>query len=113
MAAETREARPPFAVRKEQLRARQVEAVADLVLGPPAVHRDHDGAERHRGPVGQDPLGRIGGEDGDVIAGADAVAVAECGGDGGDVPEMLAIAPAPAVGEDDVGLVAVDGGAGE
>ena len=91
----------------EQLRSCQVEAVADLLAGPPTVHRHHDPAERDHRPEGEDPLGTVGGEDRHPIAGGDAVPLLQRPCDRRNVGEVLVVVPAAPVGEDDVVLVAV------
>ena len=67
----------PFGVGEQQLRRGELEAVADFVLGPPPVHRNGDGTERGDRPERLDPLGRVGSEDGDAVAVADAVPLGE------------------------------------
>ena len=67
----------PFGVGEQQLWRGEFEAVSDLVLGPPPVHGNGDGTERGDRPERLDPLGRVGGEDGDAVAVTDVVPLGE------------------------------------
>ena len=78
----------PFGVGEQQLWRGQLEAVSDLVLCPPPVHGNGDGAERGDRPERLDPLGCVGGEDGDPVAVTDVVPLGESRSErcrGGDV----------------------------
>ena len=96
----------------EHLRLGQLDAVGELVRGPPAVEARHHGARAHRGPPGDGVGGHVGGGEGHDVALADAV-VGEHRGDAGGgrhhVGEGELDVP---VGEHQVGRVREAGGAG-
>ena len=99
------EAREPARVGDEQLRIAVADAVADLGAGRPPVESDRDRTEADRRPERDDPLGRVGAEDRDAIAAADAVVVAQHGRGRCDEPLVLGErepSPGVAVGEREV-----------
>ena len=85
----------------------QVEAVADLVAGPPPVHGHHDGTLGHGGPERLDPLRRVGAEDRDPVAGTDAVAVVQRRGQRRGRPDVVGERRLAAVVEEVVAGVAL------
>ena len=54
-------------------RSRVVQAVDQLVGGPPGVEGNDDRPRNHRSPKGDDPLGQVSRGDGDAIALGDAI----------------------------------------
>ena len=73
----------------EHLGIGQLDAVADLVALPPAVHGHRDGSGADRSPESLDPTRLVGAQQPHPVAGPDAVALGEPGGDRGGLGDVL------------------------
>ena len=104
-----REALEPFLVDDEELRFREIEAVADLVFLPPPVEGHRACAEADGGPEREQPLEAVGPDDAHAVTGADAVLLRQRGRDRTDHAQVLGVGQRPAVVEVDVLLVAERG----
>ena len=66
-----------FAVGDEHLRGRIGKSIFHLIGGPPGIHPDTGGADRHDGPVSKHPFGIVTHRQRDTIARANAVHIAQ------------------------------------
>ena len=107
------EALGPLGVDEQDLGLGELEGVAHLGLGPPAVHGDGDRPDRQARPEREDPAGAVGPAQGDVVAGPDAVDVAEVRGDGRHLVREVVEGDLPPVGEGHGQPVAVGERGGE
>ena len=88
------------AVGDQHLGLGQLDAVADLVALPPAVHGHRDGPGAHRSPESLDPSRLVGAQQPHPVAGFDAVTLGESRSHRGRVPDVLGERGAAAVVEE-------------